>query len=194
MSRIPPDLARRIDRAARAAHRFHRFAHHPLCPAYAGEVVALGRWRLCKGCALAGLGALAGALFALFVRPPGWVLIPALLAIAGAGLAGVATAPRLPKLLTRGLPAACAGMVLAGALLRGDGPGWTAALVVGGGTGLGITWYRRRGPWRRPCEACPDRMERPACPGFRHAWRRERALRRLTGAWLKPGPGDAVSP
>ena len=35
----PKALRRKIDRLSRAAHRFHRFAHHPLCERYAGEVI-----------------------------------------------------------------------------------------------------------------------------------------------------------
>ena len=61
MSRIPPDLARRLDRLARRAHAFHRFAHHPLCGRYRGEVVPLGRRaRLCLGCTLGTAGLAAG--------------------------------------------------------------------------------------------------------------------------------------
>ena len=39
MTRIPPQLARRLDRLSVAAHRFHRWAHHPLCTEYEGEVL-----------------------------------------------------------------------------------------------------------------------------------------------------------
>src|SRR3990172_5780311 len=73
VSHVPPALARRLDRLARRAHAFHRFAHHPLCPAYASEVILLGRrTRLSRGCALAAAGTAAGALaaFAAPVPPP----------------------------------------------------------------------------------------------------------------------------
>ncbi len=39
MSRIPPAVARRVDRLALRAHAFHRWAHHPLCAWYAAEVI-----------------------------------------------------------------------------------------------------------------------------------------------------------
>lgn len=194
MSHLSAGQARRVDRAARAAHRFHRFAHHPLCPAYAGEVVALGRWRLCRGCLMAAAGALSGALLGLWIRPPAGFQALAFLVFAGAGFLGLASGRRLPKSLTRGLPAACGGLLLTAGLLGGDGFGRALAAAAGLLALLGLAWYRRRGPWRASCHPCPDRAERPVCPGFRHAWRRERAFRRLTGAWLKPGPGDAVSP
>ncbi|MFL5271282.1 MAG: hypothetical protein ACJ79E_04370, partial [Anaeromyxobacteraceae bacterium] len=67
LSFISPALARRLDRLARQAHRFHRFAHHPLCDAYAGEVLRVPRRTVvCRGCALAAAGVVAGAAAGLF--------------------------------------------------------------------------------------------------------------------------------
>src|SRR5947207_14201496 len=67
--RVPPALARRIDRLATRAHRFHRFAHHPLCDEYAGEVIRVGRhMRLCRGCTFAIAGGLAGGVVGLLAR------------------------------------------------------------------------------------------------------------------------------
>jgi hypothetical protein len=43
MRHTPRPLAKQLDRLSRRAHRFHRFAHHPLCGAYAAELVPLGR-------------------------------------------------------------------------------------------------------------------------------------------------------
>jgi hypothetical protein len=47
MSRVPESAARDLDRLAKRAHRFHRFAHHPLCAAYAGETLRVGPIYLC---------------------------------------------------------------------------------------------------------------------------------------------------
>lgn len=176
--RTPPALRRELDRLARRAHAFHRFAHHPLCAEYAGERLRIGRTQVCRGCALLGAGLLAGlALGALLpARPP--------LAAGALGLgllSGLAAAwARPPKALSRLLP----GTALALALLQGLrlGPfGWVlaaAALLVFAG---GVLAYRRRGPHRGPCETCPDRDRRPACRGFAPMLRRERALQRLAG-------------
>ncbi|HVZ35160.1 MAG TPA: hypothetical protein VG963_22190, partial [Polyangiaceae bacterium] len=60
---ISPALARRIDRLAVRAHRFHRWAHHPLCASYAGETLRLGRKTIvCRGCALVAGGLIVGVL------------------------------------------------------------------------------------------------------------------------------------
>ena len=77
-------IARRLDRLAARAHRFHRFAHHPLCRAYADETVRLGRrTRVCRGCAAVVMGAVVGVAlgFALPV-PPAVVLVMGLILLA----------------------------------------------------------------------------------------------------------------
>jgi len=77
--RMSRALARRIDRLAVRAHAFHRYAHHPLCERYRGELIALrGRTRVCRGCAYALLGAVSGAVVGLAVSStPGLPLVAA---------------------------------------------------------------------------------------------------------------------
>ncbi|HEU4951563.1 MAG TPA: hypothetical protein VFT46_06410, partial [Holophagaceae bacterium] len=122
--RTPPALRRRLDRLARRAHAFHRFAHHPLCAEYAGERLRFGKIQLCRGCVLLGGGLLAGLVSG--------ALLPARLPLA-AGALGIgllsglaASLARPPKALSRLLP----GAALAAALLQGLrlGPqGWALA-------------------------------------------------------------------
>jgi hypothetical protein len=194
MSRIPPGLAGRIDRLARHAHRFHRYAHHPLCDAYAGEVVRLGRrTRLCRGCTLATAGALLGAL-------AGWCspTLPVELLLLGPALlaawAGLALAPRrgrpASKWLTRAFPTAMAvallvaGLRAAAAALPGDWSGAATAACSAAIVAAGLLAYRRRGPDRTACLACPQAPPGPRCDGFREAALRERAFSRLASRWL----------
>jgi len=174
---VPPALARRIDRLAVRAHAFHRFAHHPLCEAYAGEVVRVGRrTRLCRGCLWTGLGAAAGAVAAA-TRPGTLTAALGLVLALTAALAGELwrRPARLPKVLTRFIPAAA----VVGAMGGGPAPALVALTAVV----LGLAWYRHRGPHRRTCERCPDRALVP-CPGFAPMFHRERAFERLTGRWL----------
>jgi hypothetical protein len=194
MSRLPPALARRLDGLARRAHRFHRFAHHPLCGAYAGEVLRVGRrTRLCRGGTLVAVGAVAGAAAGL-VAPPlpvaAWLAGPPLLA----GWARLALDARdgrfRPKWLTRAAPMALAtGLAVAGlgAGLGPDPAGW-AGLAAAGATGLvvalGLARYRRRGPDRTACVGCPQAPPGPRCDGFRAVARRERAFSRLASRWI----------
>lgn len=176
---IDRDLARRIDRFSRRAHRFHRFAHHPLCGAYRSEVVALGRMWVCKGCLLAGLGVLAGGgagLVAPVVSP--WA------PLAAWGLLLLAlTRGRPPKAVSRFLPAAL-GAFLAFQGLRSGPAGWAVAGVVMAGVFAFIRAYRHRGPDRRACAACPEREGPAVCSGFRPMARREKAFRRVIRRWI----------
>jgi hypothetical protein len=186
MSRLPGTLVRRLDRAARRAHRHHRFAHHPLCGAYRGERVRFGRYQLCRGCAAATLGLVSGVTAGALV--PG-LPIGALsaLAIAGGGVGVLALARRLPiggKLVSRALPASAAGFVAASGLTRADAIGLAMTLATVLTMALGIALYKHRGPCRDACAACPERTLTP-CSGFRFAWRRERAFRRLAGRWIQ---------
>jgi len=207
MSRIPPGLARRIDRLARHAHRFHRFAHHPLCGAYAGEVVRLGRrFRLCRGCTLVVVGAAAGAAAGLTAPPLPALALPAgvlLLAIwAALALARRAGRP-WSKWITRAGPAALAAF-LVGAGLRaglGSGSAWSASFTVVAVTAalvaLGFIRYRSRGPDRTACAGCPQAPPGPRCDGFREMARRERAFSRLASRWIDrdaTGPCQAGPP
>jgi len=207
MSRLPPALARRIDHLARHAHRFHRFAHHPLCDAYAGEVVRLGRrTRLCRGCTLAAAGAMAGAL-AGWAAPP----LPAVLLVLGpallTGWAALALAPRAgrprSKLLTRAGPLALAAFLVAAGLATAAGAGpsdWSGAstaAVSAALVALGGWAWRRRGPDRAACLGCPQAPPGPRCDGFRRVARRERAFSRLASRWIdqdRAGSCDTAPP
>ncbi len=185
--RIRRDLARRLDRLAFRAHAFHRWAHHPLCREYEGEVFRLGRrFRLCRGCTLAATGGLAGLAGGLVVPV---LRDPAILALAGLGLlAGLLALgrPRRPKGFTRGLPAALLAFLLVQALRSGGIVPWgAAALAVATGTAVTLA-YRRRGPDRTPCATCPEASAGGSCRGFREIRTRERAFTRLAGRWLRP--------
>jgi hypothetical protein len=181
---IGTDLARRIDRLGRRAHAFHRYAHHPLCAAYRQEVVAVGPWRLCRGCLLVGAGSLLG-LAAAAVLPrlapaPAW----ALTAFWGLGLLGLSLG-RPGKVVSRCLPAAVAFFLLGQALLAGPPWGWVRAATVLALVAAFIRAYRRRGPHRGPCLACPERRGRSVCSGYLRQTRREKAFQRLAGRWMQ---------
>jgi TRAP transporter 4TM/12TM fusion protein len=197
MSRLPPELARRIDRLARRAHAFHRFAHHPLCSRYRAEVVRIGRrTRLCRGCALTAAGALAGAGAGLAAEPPGPGVLAALTALLLAGVAWAASArsgaPR-PKLLSRLVPMALAAALLGLGLRAGALPGLLAALAGGASVAAAALAYRRRGPDRAACRGCPEAPASLSCSGFRPIARRERAFARLAGRWMAREAPSAAS-
>jgi hypothetical protein len=179
---ISPSLARRIDRLSRDAHAFHRFAHHPLCGAYTGELVGFGRRaRVCKGCLYAGTGLLSGAIIGFIARPlPVWILF---VALAGGALAALSLAVRLPKVLTRFAAGALGGAALVGACRLGA---WGTVLGAGltSAAGTVIAAYRVRGPDRSPCASCPERLAKQPCSGFRPIVMRERAFRRVAQRWL----------
>jgi uncharacterized membrane protein YfcA len=194
VSRIATPLARRIDRLARRAHAFHRWSHHPLCERYGPEVLRLGRrTRLCRGCSLTALGAVAGlgAGLALPADPGrGW-LATALLLLVAVPLAiprrprtAESVARRPPKLLTRFLPLAIAGAALAQALAAPAPARLAAAAVAVLATAWGVLRYRRRGPDREPCRGCPEGPPGVRCSGFAVQVRRERAMSRLAGRWI----------
>ena len=174
---LPQRTARAIDRLARRAHAFHRFAHHPLCGRYASELVSLGRRTLvCRGCACAGLGSLVGVLGACALQPALGVQL--LVAGLGLGLLLGSLALRLPKALGRGLALGALGFsACAGLLSGGVACGLACGLVALGGVFLLV--YRRRGPDRRPCQTCPERLAPGTCSGLRPIVRRERAFRRV---------------
>jgi hypothetical protein len=165
---LPRPLAKQIDRLARRAHAFHRFAHHPLCESYRGEVFRLGRrLRLCRGCTLFVAGISLGLLIGGFWRPSptagaiGWVLALAL----GIGSLG----GRVPKLIGRLLPGVGLGL--------GLWAGWPCASLSFATLAVGYLLYRRRGMERSPCKPCHERDRRP-CSGFALIVRRERAFQR----------------
>jgi hypothetical protein len=188
MPRTPALLAARIDRLALTAHRFHRFAHHPLCDEYAREVVLLGkRTRVCRGCLLVVAGGLSGALASVaFVAPPSVLVFLSALGFAGLIAALGRRAPgraRPPKLVSRFLPVLVLVYTLGRAVQLGTaGRGLAAAAVV---VVFGIVaLYRRRGPDRSPCASCPERAQLRPCRVIAPIVRRERAFRRLAGQWL----------
>jgi hypothetical protein len=176
--RISPPLALRIDRLAWRAHAFHRFAHHPLCEIYRGEVLRVGkRFRLCKGCTFLAVGLVVGLVGGAFVRLP---MLWGMRALSlGLLLGSASLVLRLPKILGRLLPGAALGLAL--------WTGWPcalASLLVVAFVGL---LYRRRGVDRGRCETCPERSCSP-CSGFASIVRRERAFRRRANRWLGEPP------
>jgi hypothetical protein len=186
-NRIPTDLARRIDRLSRAAHGFHRYAHHPLCAAYAPEVIRLGRTRICRGCALAAAGLLLGLGAGVLLPSAGLPLLAAAAGLAAlAGLPGMAGRRWHPgKSLTRFLPVGLAAFLLIQCFRPPDPARMVLAGLVILGFCLGVLFYRRRGPDRSTCEACPELPTRPSCSGFAPIRRRERAFQRLAALWIE---------
>jgi hypothetical protein len=192
MRRLAPGLARRIDRLSFRAHLFHRFAHHPLCREYAHEVIRIGqRGRVCKGCVLLGLGLALGAAAGLFFHVP--IAGAAAIVIAGAVLGTTSLFVRIPKIASRLVPGAIGGLLTASAVRSGS-PGdlgvmvavWTAALLLHVG-------YRRRGPARRPCDACPEFRSASPCRGMAEIVRRERAFRRVSGRLIAAGADQSFA-
>ena len=179
------DLARRIDRLSTRAHAFHRFAHHPLCAAYAGEVVRFGRRsRVCKGCLYAASGAVAGAVAGGVSHPSfAWVIV---IAAMGGALAAASLAWRLPKWTTRFVSAALGGASLSGAALQGSPVAFALFFALAACAGVVLMAYRRRGPHRTPCASCPER-DRGPCSGFRLIVSRERAFQRVARRWIDAG-------
>jgi hypothetical protein len=189
---IEPALARRLARLARRAHAFHRFAHHPLCDRYAGELIALrGRRRICRGCASALGGAVLGAtLSASLHLPPLPLLVASSVCLVGSGIALLRRSPlatsrlRSAKLISRAIPAALttAGMV---ALLMAAA--WAQFALLLAGAALWLQVYRRRGPDRRACQQCPERSGAVPCRGYLPIVQAERAFRRRAHQLLDRG-------
>jgi hypothetical protein len=183
MAQVPSAVARAVDRLSRRAHRFHRFAHHPLCGEYRAELLQLGRrMRVCRGCLYAALGCSYGAITGALLA-----VTPLLVGAAAAALLGAISSPRsarASKLWTRWLPAAvlafscCAGVRVGGAL------GAAAAMCAAGAAAVLHAAYRRRGPDRSPCASCPERSQTRVCRGFAPIVQRERALQRVARRWL----------
>jgi hypothetical protein len=197
VSHLPPALARRIDRLARRAHSFHRWAHHPLCSRYAPEVVRLGhRTRACLGCSLAAAGVLAGGALglALPLAPWPWLAAAALLLLAAVPLAipsgrrapAAPAAPRSParKLATRLAPGLLAGALLLQGLSAPASPRLGAAALAAAALAWATVRYRRQGPDRSACLGCPEAPPGSRCSGFAPIVRRERAMERLAGRWI----------
>jgi hypothetical protein len=181
---LSPATARAVDRLARRAHAFHRFAHHPLCERYASELLPLGRRaRICRGCAavLAGVP-LGGALVALL--PPSLAVLG--VALAAAALAGaLSLRVRLPKSLGRFVPACGIGAGFVSAFTHPRGFLWLGVLAA---SGAGFALYRKRRPNREPCVTCPERLAATPCSGLRPIVRRERAFRRAAQRLIDRAP------
>ncbi|MFN0009926.1 MAG: hypothetical protein ACKVXR_18695 [Planctomycetota bacterium] len=181
---IPRRLARRLDRLARRAHAFHRFAHHPLCDEYEGELFRCGRQtRVCRGCALAGIGAIAGAGLAL-VLPPSLALAAAAVPLAAVSALASFRARSIGKLTGRFLPAGLLFFGIVSGLRSGQASGLVVALAALGAGALLVRVYRLRGPHRGPCQVCPEQGRASPCRGFAPIVRRERAFRRVAGLLL----------
>jgi hypothetical protein len=180
--RPSPALVRRIDRLAKRAHAFHRFAHHPLCDNYAGELIALrGRSRVCRGCAAALVGGLLGVSAALSVRLPELALVSACVAVCCALLIAQSTPSppgraRPAKVWTRGVPVFLLGASLVTCLRTPSLGHWSAAAGLLVLSRVVLARYRQRGPDRSPCSICPERHNPAPCSGFRSIVRAERAF------------------
>lgn len=171
---LPRPLAKRIDKLARRAHAFHRFAHHPLCDSYRSEVFRLGRrFRLCKGCTLLAGGFVGGIAVGTLWTPSALVAGLACLAAVALGLTSLRR--RLPKLLARLAPGLGLGLGLCA--------GWTCALLSLTAIAACVALYRRRGVERSRCERCHERDRMP-CSGFVLIVRRERAFQRKADCWI----------
>lgn len=182
--RLSPATARAVDRLARRAHAFHRFAHHPLCDRYASELLTLGRRaRVCRGCAAVLGGLFTGAALAWLLRPNG-ALFAALLGVAAA-LGVLSLRVRLPKALGRFAPACGLGAGFVAALTQAHGCAWLGALAV---AALGVALYRKRQPNRAPCATCPERLAAAPCSGLRPIVQRERAFRRAAQRLIDRAP------
>jgi hypothetical protein len=179
-------LARRIDRLSRRAHRFHRFAHHPLCGAYVGEVIRYRRIRVCRGCAFAILGGLAGGATALAT---GGSLIGSVIGSAlgtGVLLATLWAKTRIAKRWTRLVPAAAFAYAISSGVLTWQTGGYLLAVLAGALVATARVLYGRRGADRSACASCPERNLAP-CSGMAAIVSRERAFQRVAARWLDEG-------
>ena len=171
---LPRPLAKQIDRLARRAHAFHRFAHHPLCDSYRSEVVRIGRkLRVCKGCAMLVGGFVAGVAIGGLFQPS---------AVFGLASWSVAIALGLSSLRRR-LPKAAARLLPGAGLGFGLWVGWPCAVLSLATMAICFVLYRRRGVERSRCEHCHERERRP-CSGFTLIVRRERAFQRRADGWI----------
>ncbi len=175
-SRIPRRTARAIDRFARGAHAFHRFAHHPLCDEYAGEIVRLGRRvRICRGCSFTVLGLGIGVI----LRVP--LPIAVLLLASAFVLVSILPRPR-SKLPARLLPAVFVAAAIASGVREASVAGAAVAATGLGVVAVAFVGYRRRGPDRGPCARCPERDRPVPCRGYAAIVRRERAFGRAVAS------------
>ncbi len=173
MRRIPGDTRKAIDRLALGAHAFHRFAHHPLCGEYAGEVVRIGhRVRLCRGCLCAASGAIAG------VFAGGLLVLPLPIAAGMLAAAVPLSSSGLGNLVSRFLPSGFAAAAIVSGVASATLAGTILAVAAAACIALFVAVYRRRGPDRSPCKSCPERDGPVPCRGYAAIVRRERAFQR----------------
>jgi hypothetical protein len=196
--RLTRSVASKLDRLARRAHAFHRFAHHPLCDRYAGEVIRLrGRTRVCRGCTYASAGALFG--FAVGAVLPITAVFASVIAGISLAAAGMSVARnearttrrssgsgRRSKLLTRAAPFAGIASALAWCVRVHDGHALALGIGILGLAFVLLQMYQRRGADRSPCLDCPERSRVVPCSGFRDIVRAERAFVRRSHALLDP--------
>jgi hypothetical protein len=86
------------------------------------------------------------------------------------------------------VPASAAAAVVAWGVRSASALGLASSALA-----LALTWlaahaYRRRGPDRRPCDACPDRTRPTPCSGFAPIARREAAFARVAARLLRAVP------
>jgi hypothetical protein len=180
---IDPRTQRALARLSRRAHRFHRFAHHPLCGTYAGEVVRIGKTRLCRGCTYAIAGGLAGGCTGLALGSSTTISIVATAVGTAFLLATLWSRRRIGKLATRLVPAALFALAITCGVLALRPTGIVAALVAAAIVGGLRVLYGKRGPDRSPCTTCPERTLQP-CSGFAPIVSRERAFQRVVRTML----------
>jgi hypothetical protein len=181
--KVTAAAARRLDRLSVRAHRFHRFAHHPLCERYAGEVVRFGRVRLCRGCTFAIAGGVIGACTGLAIGGSVVTGIAACALAIATLLATLYRRARVAKLVTRLAPAALFSLAITCGVLATSLAGATvAALAAAAVVGLRVL-YGRRGADRSPCTSCPERELSP-CSGFAPIVLRERAFQRIAARYI----------
>jgi len=182
---LPKALARRLDRLAKRAHRFHRFAHHPLCDEYAAEVLRPSRrLYLCKGCTLAGLGTGVGVAVALTVPFEAGTVLGF---VCAGTLCLALRSRRHSKWLTRFAPMLGLTALTFSGLRHGGAVGLVATGLSLLALGSALVLYRLRGPERAPCLACPERDSPVPCRGYAAIVRRERAFQRLAARAIDAG-------
>lgn len=143
--------------------------------------------RVCRGCLLVALGGLVGLTASFFVRVPPSALLASWAAGAlGLGYTVTRRSParaRTPKIISRFFPTLVIAFAFGRAVQLGP---MGCAMAVASLLPLFsiVALYRRRGPDRRPCASCAERLQAAPCRGILPIVRRERAFRRLAGQWL----------
>jgi hypothetical protein len=183
---ISGGVARDLDRLSRRAHRFHRFAHHPLCDRYAGERVQLGKVRLCRGCTFAVTGGLVGGFVGLAIGASESAAAIAM-TIATALLLGTLWSKRklrIAKTWTRLVPAGLYALAITCGVLASTPLGIAIASASAAIVVLMRVLYGKRGADRTPCTTCPE-LGRAPCSGFARIVSRELAFRRVADRRLR---------